>query len=121
MTLCELKQKIENIERQLSSIEIPVRMNKHDAEISFNLEFDVDGNLVAKMTLYGIPEFESKHIPLRQRIINLGVNEELSVSTIEYKSSTVQNAACVIGRDMERHYATKCDRHDKVIRVIRLK
>lgn len=122
MTLAELKKAIENIESQLYSIAIPVRiMGRDEVNVRFNLEFDSEGKLMAAMTIYGVPELDSSRTPIRRRISQLEVGEEIEVSLDDYKSTSITNAACVIGRNMGRIYKTRSDWDNKVIRVIRVK
>ena len=117
-----MKRAIENIENQLSSIDIPVRvMGREEVNVRFNLEFDSDGKLIAGMTVYGVPELDGARTPIRRRISQLEVGEEIEVSLDDYKSTTITNAACVIGRNMGRIYKTKSNWDNRIIRVIRVK
>ena len=121
MTLAELKRAIENIEKQLSSIDIPVRIiGKSEANIKFNLAIDGDGNVVADMGIFGVPEIENARASIRQRIANLEVGEEVEFSLDEYKASSLYNAACAIGREMKRVYNTRSNWDERVMRVIRV-
>ena len=122
MTLLELKQQIVNIENQLASIDIPIRViGKKEVNIRFILAFEQSGNIVADMQVFGVPEIDNAQLPVRRRIANLDVGEEIAFSLDENKASTIYNAASIIGREYSRVYKTRSNWDERVIRVIREK
>lgn len=121
MTLAELKQDIVNLESKLSSIDVPIRSGNHEIDIKVKLAVDKDGNIYADTAVHGLPGYDQGSVPLRRRIINMNVGDELEVSLDEYKATTVQNASSVLGQELDRRYSTRRDLRHRMINVIRLK
>ena len=106
----------------MASIDIPIRViGKKEVNIRFILAFEQSGNIVADMQVFGVPEIDNAQLPVRRRIANLDVGEEIAFSLDENKASTIYNAASIIGREYSRVYKTRSNWDERVIRVIREK
>lgn len=121
MTLEEVKRAIENIEKQLTSINIPVKFDGIEAKLIFFLASDNEGKLFANLEIYQNGGGRKSRATLRKRITNLEVGEEINIPLTEFKVGAVQTATCILGREKGRRYTTKADMDNNVIRVTRVK
>lgn len=122
MTLAELKSEIVSIEKQLTSIDIPIKRGWMDVRINIGIATDQDGKIFATFDSYetGGDGAALEKTSILSQIRTLEIGEQIEFHYTGDRPVSIQSATSKIGRFLGRRFTTRTNRSKSTVKVLRV-